>query len=230
MGKVAWSFSRINDFIKCAYMVYMKSIVAKNQRVKFIETAPMKQGKLIHLMLENRVSKGIPIPADYAATLEPIARAMIEADGTTFTELQIALDENLNPCGYFDWDAVWVRVIIDVMKINGTKCFVGDYKTGTPNFDELQLKLFAAVVFQTYPEVEEVTTAFIWTKTGTLDPAVYTRDQVPALWAELLVEPMKMHEASVMNKWPKRPGHWCKWCDVNRELKCDKARERYRGG
>lgn len=229
MSSIAWSFSRVKDFTKCAYMFYMKSVAPKHERVKFVETDAMRQGKLQHKMLQDRVQHGTPIPADYANKLDPIAKSIIMAEGTTFAELELALDENLNPCGYRDWDRAWVRVIIDIMKINKNKAFVGDYKTGTPDFDETQLKLFAAVVFHEFPEVDEVTTAYIWLKTGTLDTAVYKREQLPALWAELLVAPQKMQYASAMNLWPKRPGRWCKWCDVNRELKCDRAQERYRG-
>ena len=229
MSHVAWSHSRVKDFVKCAYMFYMKSLAPKGERVKFVQSDAMKQGELQHAMLENYVSKGTPIPEAYRAKLQPIGDAMKAAEGQTFTELELTLNESLVPCGWFAEEA-FVRVIIDVMKINGPACFVGDYKTGTPDFDEEQLKLFAAVIFQTFPEVMTVTTAYIWLKTGTLDSAVYTRDMVSSLWSALLVEPQRMQEANVMNLWPKRAGRWCKYCDVNREGKCDKASTRYGGG
>lgn len=229
MSHVAWSHSRVNDFVKCAYMFYMKSLAPKGERIKFVQSAAMKQGELQHEMLEKYVSKGTPIPEAYRAKLQPVGDAMIAADGQTFTELELTLNEDLNSCGWFDEEA-FVRVIIDVMKIKGPNCFVGDYKTGTPDFNEQQLKLFAAVIFQCFPEVMVITAAYIWLKDGTLDPAVYYRDQVSALWAELLVEPQRMQEASVLGLWPKRPGRWCKYCDVNREGKCDKASTRYGGG
>lgn len=224
---IAWSHSRAGDYEKCPFMFYMKSVAPKEMRPKFIKSPQMLEGTRQHKVLEVRVSRGVPVP-EADAKLEPIAASLIAAPGKTFTEVELCLNSDLQPCGWFD-DEAYVRAIIDVMKLNNNLAFLGDYKTGTPDFDEKQLKLNAAVAFQTYPAVDTITTAYIWLKTGTLDPAVYKREQLRALWDELLVTPQKIQESSVMNHWKKEPGRWCKFCDVNREGKCDKAKERYRG-
>lgn len=227
MSVIAWSYSRLSDYEKCPFMFFMKSVVPKEQRPKFVKSPQMLEGTRQHKVLEQRVSRNVPVPVG-DAKLEPIAVAMINAEGKTFTEVELALDENLQPCGWFD-DETYVRAIIDVMKINNSSAFLGDYKTGTPDFDELQLKLNAAVAFQTYPALDKITTAYIWLKTGTIDPAVYHRIQLRALWDELLITPAKIQESQVMDHWKKEPGRWCKFCDVNREGKCDKAKVRFGG-
>lgn len=223
-GILAWSHSRIDAFKKCPKM--LKHQIDKD--VPFEQSEQMKWGDRVHKALEYRVRDKVPLSGEFAQ-YESIALAIDRAPGNVFCENKITLDVGLQPTGWFAKDA-YVRIIVDVMKINGNVGFMGDYKTGKMKFDEAQLKLFAAGGFQAYPHVDKWTTAYIWTQDKIIDPAVYTRDQLPKLWEELLVQPKRLQEAHVMNHWPAKPGWQCGWCGANKYGKCESASERYKGG
>ena len=221
---LAWSHSRVDDYKRCPRMMWHKAI---KKDVPFVKTEQMKWGDRVHKALEYRVRDKVPLTGEFEQ-YEPIARAIDAAPGHVLCENKITLNPGLTPTGYFAEDA-YVRVIVDVMKINGTVGFMGDYKTGKIKFDEAQLKLFAAVGFQAYPEVQRWTTAYIWTKDKIIDPAVYTRDQLPQMWTELLQVPAEMQKSHVLNHWPAKPGRGCKWCGANKLGLCESAAERYAG-
>ena len=221
---LAWSHSRVDDYKRCPKMMWHKAI---KKDVPFVKTEQMKWGDRVHKALEYRVRDKVPLTGEFEQ-YEPIAAAIDRAPGHVLCENKITLNPGLTPTGYFADDA-YVRVIVDVMKINGSVGFMGDYKTGKIKFDEAQLKLFAAVGFQAYPEVHKWTTAYIWTKDKIIDPAVYTRDQLPTMWAELLQVPNEMQKSYVLNHWPAKPGFQCKWCGANKLGLCEAAAERYAG-
>lgn len=230
MKLLAWSHSRIKDFIKCRLMFWFKYVDPRKlfPYDKQVRTAAMIEGEKQHQAFEKRVRTKTPFPPEYAH-FEPIAKALIKAPGKTLVELELTLDGNLKPCGWFDKTA-YVRVIIDILKLNPPVAFAGDYKSGTPNFDEHQLKLTAAVLFGWYADLEKVTTAYIWLKTGIIDPKVYYRSQLPEMWKDLLVEPAKLQEAVNANVWDPSPSKRnCGYCVVNSKGLCEHAEGAYRG-
>lgn len=217
---LAWSASRVALYIKCPYWFHEETVV---KTVPFVETFEMQEGKRAHKFMEERVSKGTTLPPQYAF-LEPIAKALVAATGQTYTEVQLALDENLKPCGYKDWDNCWVRGIADVLKIGKTTAWAGDYKNGKRKPDSYQLKLMAAMLFQCLPEVHTVTVAYIWfSSLLPLDKEVYRRENLDALWEELLAVPREIQESYVTDVWKKKPSRLCEWCPVNKANACDKA-------
>lgn len=222
--KISWSHSRIDDFKKCARMFHEKNIL---KTVPFEQTEPMLEGDRVHKMLDKRIRGDVALPIDYQH-LEPLVVSILNAPGQTFAEQKMTINDQLKPTGWFSSDA-YCRVIVDVMKIKDTVGFMGDWKTGKPNFDEHQLKLFSAVGFEFFPSLEHITTAYIWLKTRTLDPKIYHRADLPKIWEELLVEPTRLQDYANRDYWPERPGKHCKWCGVNKQRRCKSAAEPYRG-
>lgn len=217
---VPWSYSRLDTFKQCPKKFWHMN-VAKD--VPFEQSAAMKEGELQHKMLEDRVSKGTPIPAGYEP-LEPIAQSVVRAPGKTFTELKMALDYHLQPCGYSDWKNAYGRVIVDVLKINGEAAWAGDYKTGKPTSDGLQLRINAAFLFAYYRDVDTVTTSYVWLKTRTVDTETYTRADLAKMWSDgILPEVDRLQEANKLNSWPAKANKFCAWCPVNKAGKCDQA-------
>lgn len=226
--KFPWSPSRLNAFLKCGKEFWHVTV---KKDVPFVQSRPMKEGETTHKLLEDRVGKGVELPPEYRY-LEPMCRMIISAPGRAYTEVQLALDADLRPCGWKDWQRAWVRAKIDVLKLNGQVAWVGDYKTGIPKMDEFQLKLYAVFVFIVFTEVMRVTTTYLWTKTGKVDPSdsrTYVRAQVPKLWEELLAEAEHLQAAAARDEWPARPGHHCGWCLVNKLGKCTYAAKPYKG-
>jgi hypothetical protein len=197
--------------------------------VPFEQTDAMKEGDRVHRLIDARI-KGTALPPEYVH-LEPLVQSVERAPGRTFGEEKMTLNTKLQPCGWFQKgeDPAWVRIIVDVMKINGDRGFMGDWKTGKVKFDEHQLKLFAAVGFIYYPSVNQWTTAYIWLKNKLVDPKVYTRADLPQMWRELLQEPVRLQDYANRNYWPEKPGNHCKWCGVNKQMRCRSASEPYRG-
>jgi hypothetical protein len=222
--KISWSHSRIDDFKRCARMFYEKNIA---KTVPFEQTAPMLEGDRVHKMLDKRIRSNEALSIDYQH-LEPLVQSILRAPGQTFAEQKMTINDHLSPTGWFSDDA-YCRIIVDVMKINGEMGFMGDWKTGKPKFDDHQLKLFAAVGFEFFPSLVQITTAYIWLKTKMLDPKVYTRADLPRMWEELLVEPTRLQDYANRNYWPERPGNHCKYCGVNKQRRCTSASEPYRG-
>lgn len=222
---MAWSHSRIELYEKCPKQYWHLNIV---KDIPFIQTPQMLEGERVHKMLENRVARGTPLPEGYKH-LEPIAAPIANSKvGQLFTETKLTLNPQFKPTGYFSPDA-WVRVIIDVMRLDSHVAWVGDYKTGNPTFDKKQLKLTAAVCFQTYESLEQVTASYLWLKTGTPDSEVYRRQDTPQMWEEILQGPRRLQESVNTNTWPTKPGRNCKWCKVNKQMRCPDAAEKYRG-
>lgn len=226
--KFPWSYSRYTAFKKCGKQFWHVTI---KKDVPFETSKYMDEGTKQHGLLEKRVSEGRELPPEYRY-LEPMCRMIISAPGQPYTEVQLALDADLRPCGYKDWGKAWVRAKLDVLKLNGSVAWVGDYKSGIPKMDELQLKLYAVFIFAVFPEVMRVTTTYLWTKTGKVDPddsRVYTRSQNRELWEALLAEADHLQAAADRNEWPARPGNHCAYCLVNKFGKCDSAAKPYKG-
>jgi hypothetical protein len=221
---IAWSPSRVNTYQKCPKMFFEEAVLGT---VPFVQSEQQLYGDRVHKMLDKRIKGEAELPVE-EKHLEPLVQSIINAPGQTFAEQKMTINTSLKPTGWFSDDA-YCRLVIDVMKINGTVGFMGDWKTGKPNFDQYQLKLNAALGFVFYPSLERITTAYIWLRTKTLDPAKYTRADLPRMWQELLQVPTQIQESSRNNHWPVKPGKHCGWCGVNKQGRCPSAAEKYRG-
>jgi CRISPR/Cas system-associated exonuclease Cas4 (RecB family) len=221
----AISYSRIDTFKTCPKRFY-ETTIAKT--IPYVQSEAQKQGDIVHKMLEARVSRGEPFPKGYEY-LEPIASSVLKAPGQTHAELELTFTRNLEQCGSKDWDRAWLRALIDVAKIQGEVAWAGDYKTGTRRFDETQLKMYAAVMFQAFPDVQKVSTSFIWLKENHIDePTTYWRTEAPAIWQEIFDYSAQIEEAKRQNHWPAQPNRFCKWCPVLAAGRCEEGRRRLR--
>lgn len=223
---IAWSHSRVKTYKDCPKMFYMQNI---SKEVKYEQGAPQAEGERVHKVLENRLTHRIPL-AGKDVKHERLMQVIEALPGTTYGERDYALDVNLKPCGYFD-KGCFVRVTIDVTNINPAKRegWLIDYKNGKVTLDEDQLKLYAAVMFVFFPEIDTWHTKYVFLEYGVMDGKTYTRDQFPELWRELLIWPSAMQRAAVTNDWRAKPSKKCAWCTVNKYGKCSEAAERYRG-
>ena len=227
---IAWSHSRRKDYLECPRMLYHKSVAKKGHpdRVEFVQTKAQADGTAIDDALTARISKGTPLPPQYAP-YEGMVAAVIAAPGAKFTQMKLTLDRDFKLCGWFDSDA-WVRAIYDVAVINGAHGFLGDWKNGQVWIDEDQLKLFAAAGFLAFPELEVIDTAYIWLKHGRTSDKTYTRRELPDLWADLLPDVERMQISYRTNHWPANPKRGkgtCKWCPANQVGKCAEAQGPY---
>ena len=220
---MAWSHSRINTFKKCPKQFHEMNVL---KSVPFEQSAAMLEGERVHKMLEKRIAEKTPFPHGYEY-LEKIAAIIESMPGTKLTESKLTLSADLTPTGYFAPDA-YVRAIIDIAVIADDQAWLGDYKTGKVTMDQEQLKLFAAVAFHHYPDVQRIRATYIYINAKVVDGEDYTREDLPRLWEELLVEPARLQECVVSSNWPARPGRHCRWCTVNKYKKCPTPGEAYK--
>lgn len=213
---LAWSHSRVDDFKKCPRMLYHKAVL---KDCPFESSPAAEEGKRVHKILEDRISKGTPLQGK-DVQYEGLAAAVLRTPGQALTEVQLTLTQALTATGWFAKDA-WCRVQVDVMKVNGDRGWAGDWKTGKVSFDEHQLKLTAAAMMTLYQELNNVTTTYIWLRDNIVEGRTYTRSMLASLWDELLVKPMQMQECNTTNIWPATPSKQaCRFCPVNKLGKC----------
>ena len=122
------------------------------------------------------------------------------------------MDQDPQPTGWWDADA-WLRFKLDVLIIRGTdKAIVADWKTGKrrPDFD--QLEMFALAVFSFWPEVQKVTSMFVWTKENAIDKETYRREHTDAMWTRLLSRINRVEKSLETEVWPAKPSGLCRFC------------------
>lgn len=217
--KFAWSHSALNSFETCAFKHFMTRV---SKKIKEPQTPAQQEGLEVHKRLEDRLKSGIPLQG-MMAEYEPFCKKIEQAAGEIFPESSVALTDQFKKCSPTDWDNAWFRNVIDVLKINKNKAWVGDWKTGkVDNSKTDQLDLSALTVFVVFPEVQTINANFIWLKDKSLSPTqTYTRDMVNDIWARFLPRVIKFKEAFDADIWPTTQSGLCRnHCIVNTVGQC----------
>ena len=201
----AWSYSALSSFETCPKKHYLTRIA---KQVKETEGEAARWGKRVHKAFEDRVLKGTPLPTGLTQW-EPMMRKLEGSEGEILAETQFALDANHKQVAWFD-KSVWVRAVIDFGVIKGDRAVLLDYKTGKPKPDSDQLKLFAAVVMAIRPEVNKVSTGYLWLNTKEIYSEEFTREELPELWKPFLPRVQRLDYAFERNDWPARPSGLCR--------------------
>lgn len=206
----AWSHSALSSFKTCPKAYYHKTILKDVVEEKGEATV---WGEQVHKHFEDRFNDGVALPVDLAHHEAFLAK--LEAiPGVQYVEQKIALNTRYEPCEFFAPD-VWFRGVIDYAKICGRVARVVDFKTGKLKNDFQQLKLFAIHTFAAHPEVDFVRAEYYWTQTETATKAIYERDQVPQLWADILPDLKQFAQAFKTDTWQPRQSGLCGgWCPV----------------
>jgi hypothetical protein len=207
----AWSYSSLTSFETCPHRYNL----TKNLKVVVEpETEVQRWGNDVHKALEDRIN-GVPLTEKFVQ-YEPFVEA-IERVGKPKAETKMALTKDFSATTFFAKN-VWCRGIIDTHTVVGNKGMALDWKTGKPKPDSSQLKLFAAMMFHTYPELEEVQTGFVWLAHDKLTKDVFTRNQLGEIWGEFLPRVKRLEIAYDEDKWVPKPSGLCRaWCPVGKE-------------
>jgi len=170
-------------------------------------------GNRIHEAIEARLKGGelTTETKNYEVLCKSVDSISAPDNATLYVEHQLTLNENLEPTGWFDKDA-WLRSILDVLVIRDDQAIVMDWKTGKRRPDFTQLQLFALQVFKHFPDVNEVTSTFVWLKDMKMDAEIYKREQTNAMWADLMARINRIHESLENDNWPPRPSGLCRYC------------------
>jgi hypothetical protein len=204
----AWSYTALTSFETCPRKHYLTRV---SREVVEPESEVLRWGNSVHKALENKIKADTPLPTGMEQW-DKIVTKLLNVEGDVFTEQQLALNEQLQPTGWFDKD-VWVRGVIDAGVDAGKKVLALDWKTGKVKPDSDQLKLFAALVLHHKPAAEKVLTGFVWLAHGRTTTATYSRADLPGIWNDFLPRVKRLDRAFEENAWPAKPSGLCRgWC------------------
>ena len=211
---VAWSHTSLTQFVNCPEQYHQVKVLKK---YPFVETPETKWGNMVHKALEDRLIRKTALPGNMVQ-YEPLMQDLETLPGTAYGEQQLAVKRaNYQPTTWFAKD-VWCRGIIDAMWVYGKTCFAVDYKTGKYKAESDQLALFAGLIFQHYPEVQNVHTKFLWLQElGTDKQSTrqsFNRNEKFAIWDKFNPTVDRIQEAYEHDVWPKRKSGLCGWCPV----------------
>ena len=215
-----WSFSRVKSFEDCPKKYYHLKVAKDYQEP---ETSAMAYGTEFHLAAEEYIRDGKPLPGKFSYAQRMLDK-LNEMPGEKLCEYEMGLTEDLEPCGVKD-DNVWWRGIADLIILDReTKSArVIDYKTGksAKYADSGQLELMALAVFKHFPDVNEVTSTFVWLKDMKMDAEVYKRSDADKMWEELLKRINRIYQSAEHDNWPAKPSGLCRFCPA--QNMCDYA-------
>lgn len=208
---MAWSFSAIDAFNLCPRKYHAERVA---KVVKEKKSAITDYGTEAHKFFENYMLKDKPLPLDLRHH-QPQLDILKSAPGTSYPEQKLALNADYKPTGFFDSD-VWVRSIIDFLKVDGDTAAIIDWKFGKVKESNDQLKLCAAVLMHTMPEVNTVLSRFYWAKEKKFSKLLRLyRPDLCGIWNIFLPQVKQLDLAHAKNEWPARPNFLCrKYCQV----------------
>lgn len=210
----AWSYSSLDAFETCPYRWKLTKLI---KTVQDPPNAAGLWGNRVHKGLEDYIKTRTPLPEDVKQFQPMVDSVIARAKGKQLhAEQKICLDRNFSPVSWFDKKA-WVRGITDFTIEGSERLFIGDWKTGKQIPNSSQLRLTAAMAFATKSWIQEVTTAFVWIKTGKVDKEVIEREEAPDIWQEFLPRVKRLQDAIDQDKFPKRPSGLCaNYCPVGK--------------
>ena len=212
MSIAPWSFSRIKSFEQCPKQFYHMK-VAKDYHES--ETEAMRYGTEAHLVAEEYIRDGKPVPSKFSYMNE-VLEALNRRRGNKLTEIKMGLDVNLEPCE-FKAKNVWWRGIADLVILDGEKAWVVDYKTSkSANYaDKGQLELMAMATFKHFPNVTKVYAGLFFVIAKKVVKEVYKKEDSDSLWAKWFLKYGRMKTGYKENIWNARPSGLCKrYCAV----------------
>lgn len=213
--KMAWSWSRLSCFEECPKKFQHMNIL---KDVPFVSSAAMDRGKSIHQSLEDNVLLGTPLP-DILEHMKGLLNGIRAAQGAELiVESKLAFDESMNRTGYFAKD-VWLRVIMDlaIVERERKRATILDWKTGKVKEYSDQLALCAMAGFAIWPEVDEITTAYMWVDHAPQKTqAHFTRDQYESLLLKFGDRSEMIQLTVEAGSWNATPNQYCKWCPLTK--------------
>jgi RecB family exonuclease len=198
----SWSHSAVNDFLGCPHRYAARRFFCT---VVDEKTEESLWGDRVHKALEERIRDKKPLPEGMTA-YENWARVLEALPGEFHFEKEFAVDQRLEPCGWFDKTA-YGRVRIDLLILDEeTKtAIVIDYKTGKPKDDAEQLRLSCWFLSKFYPWIETFKYRYIWLKVGKPTGGELTRREAMSVFTGTVEHLKRMEQAWVNEGLPYEP-------------------------
>ncbi len=201
-----YSYTFLNTWDICPKQAFHRYVLKDHP---FVGSDASKWGNVVHDALDQRLSKGTPLPKEvaqyefYALAVEPLKPK---------TEMKLGITREGEPVGFFHED-VWLRGKADVVIANDDKALLFDWKTGKKREDPYELEIQALMVWAQKPTIHKITGHYVWLQDGVVGKAHDCSNISETL--ECLQE--KADEIEQMNRtgiWPTKQGPLCGWCPV----------------
>jgi hypothetical protein len=208
------SHSSIKDFQGCARRYHQVKIL---KRFKSQPTEATMYGNLVHEVFEKYLMEDAPLP-DHLSKHQPVLDKIKTMPGYRHCELKLGMRQDFTPCGFFDKD-VWFRGIPDLLVVNGSTAWVGDWKTGKSSryADTSQLELMAAMTMVHFPEVQKVKGMLFFIVPNDVILSMYKREQLPDILSKWAGHAFVVEEHLKNDVWNASPSGLCKFCPVSQE-------------
>lgn len=206
---LAWSYSALTTFEQCPKKFYHLRV---KKDVKDGDNEHTVYGKEVHDALHKRVIKGEALPLRFRH-IEPVVAQLAKAKGEKHGEMRLALNRKFEPVDFFAKD-VYVRVVVDLLIVDGTRATIIDYKTGKVKDEWTQLELTAAVLSKWMPELTEFRLAFLWLQEKNLSRKDRTKEELVEVWANLLPRVGAIESAISTTSFSARPSGLCRYCPI----------------
>jgi len=209
---VKWSHSGLKDFEGCARRYHEVKVLKK---YPFTDTVHTRYGKQVHQAAEDYVKDGTPIPPEFAF-MEPILDSLMKKEGRKLPEFEMALTEDLKPCGFKD-ENVWVRGIADLVIVDDDNltAWIVDYKTGNNKYpDRDQLVLMSLMVFAYFPHIRKVNSALLFVVKNSMVKHTMRLSDIDHNWRNYRERVGKLKSSIENDVWNPTSSPLCPWCQV----------------
>ena len=208
--KKSFSYSALKDFKGCARRYHAVRVAKMYSSPK---TEAIIYGEVLHKACEEYIRDGKPLP-DGLTKFQPALDKLNEMSGQKLCEYKMALNSDCSPVEFLAKD-VWVRGIVDLLVLDGGQARIIDYKSGGAKYpDKDQLELMSLMVFEHFPEVQEVKAALLFLNHNVLVKARYKRENKDKLWRKWREGSDALDAAFAANAWSPNPTPLCRWCVV----------------
>lgn len=181
---IALSWSRLSTYMQCPrkfHLAYIsKSFKEEEKSIHLVK------GEQLHKQMEEYIlakNGAATMPLGFSPEVKqslPYVDKLYSLFDVIHPEAQVACDINWQPCEWFAKETAW-RAIWDASALSANKCFIADWKSGKvyPYGDGFgQLHLSSIIALERWPELPEVTSAYVYLEHKVVTPIKVTREPV----------------------------------------------------
>ena len=199
------SWSKIESFQTCANQYASFRIWRTFQQPEFEQK---QWGTDVHEALEHYLMDGTPLGERFKM-YQDMMNTLAKIPGEHRGEHKLGVTIDMQPCHYDDPDC-YMRCIIDRLVLRAPDGVVLDYKTGKrKDPPSRQLAMSGLITLLNFPEIQQFHAIFYWTQGGKPSTQVFTRADIPKLWASFVEDITEMEWAYTHNAFPARPSGLC---------------------
>jgi len=218
---MAWSYSSINTYDTCPRRYYYMYEAPKGTLPREAKSEQQLVGDRFHEAAKKALRLGDPMPEEFRQW-QRFVREVAAVGKPMHVELKLGMREDGSTCEFFAPD-VWGRGTLDVVFVDATHAWIGDWKTGKVREDPLELAIQAVLLKAKWPSLERITGSYIWLRDDAMGTPhdLSNTEKVLARIRDTLAKIDARQKTSI---WPPDEGVLCGWCPVTKDL-CEHKRD-----